>query len=210
MSAPKSLREQMRAMLARDRLDDGEYERFRRLLDAAPRRHARPAARRLTAAAAVILLGVAVAAGHLMQRWPGAAAHAPQRVAEEVFTNHVKVYRADLESASLDEVRAYFVRLDFSPVTPALLVPGERLLGARYCTLLGRIAAQLKYHGADGELITYYQAAYDPERFGALPVLERRQAPLEMVKHGVLIRLWVEQDVVVAQARTVDPSLPNP
>lgn len=199
MSDRRPLREQLKHKLSRDRLDDDEFVRFERQL--AEERHGSgmlPARVRMGAAvAALLLLGLTILA-----YFPGNDSEdLPKRLAQEVFTNHVHNHSLDLETQSIEELREGLDRLNFVPVD-AIASRDERLtlLGARYCTLQGAIAAQMLFHTPSGARVTRYQAAYDPGRFGGLPDWDRQQEPVSVRLRGVEVRLWVEQGVVIAEA----------
>ena len=125
-----------------------------------------------------------------------------QRIAEEVLANHINIHALDLETSSMEQIRQGMDRLNFVPIsTKATLGGNLTLLGARYCTLQGVIATQLMFLDENGGLVTFYQAAYDHRRFGPLPDINQQQNPLAVAKNGVNINIWVEQGVVIAQAK---------
>jgi hypothetical protein len=202
------LRRQLEALLEPERLDDGQYQALRRLIEESrevePRHEERPRRAMLLSVAAAVLVLVSAAVMFNVLRSPDGSTSVVVRVAEEVATNHIKLLSPDLETSSMEVIRRSFDRLDFVPIESSRSAPGSLgLKGARYCTLQGRIAAQLFYDSLEGEPVTRFQAAYDRHLFGALPIIERQQEPLVTTRRGVEIRLWVEQDVVVAEARTV-------
>jgi len=125
-----------------------------------------------------------------------------QHIAEEVLANHINIHALDMETSSMEQIRLGMDRLNFVPVsTKTTTGDNLKLLGARYCTLQGVIATQLMFADEKGNLLTLYQAAYDPQQFGLLPDISQEQKPIAVVKNGVEIRMWVEQGVVIAQAR---------
>lgn len=199
MSDRRPLREQLKHKLSRERLEDDEFIRFERLLAKETRgSEMTPFSFRVRGAlAALLLLGLAV-----LVYFPGNdSADLPKRLAQEVFTNHVHTHSLDLETHSIDELRAGLDRLDFVPVDASASRDDRlTLLGARYCTLQGAIAAQMLFRTPSGERVTRYQAAYDPGRFGGLPDWDRQQEPVSVRLRGVEVRLWVEQGVVIAEA----------
>lgn len=199
MSERRPLREELKQKLSRERLDDDEFARFERLLTKEKRwSEMTPFNFRVGGAvAALLLLGVTV-----LVYFPGNDSEdLPELLAQEVFTNHVHAHSLDLETHSIEVLRAGLDRLDFVPVD-ASASRDERLtlLGARYCTLQGAIAAQILFHTPSGARVTRYQAAYDPGRFGGLPDWDQQQAPVSVKLRGVEVRLWVEQGVVIAEA----------
>lgn len=207
MTERKPLRTQLREYLTENRLDDQQVAALRRLerTDFAERRKrwGRPwPAGRLVAAMIVVLLVAVSLVAYVVLRSPDN--RIPERVAEEVTTNHVNLHPLDLETSSIREIRDAFDRLAFVPVSD---LPSERdgyrLRGGRYCTLQGVLAIQLVYDAPHGEIVTYYQAAYDKEKFGRLPAVDRHDEPLVLSENGVEIHLWVEENVVVVEARGV-------
>ncbi len=49
--------------------------------------------------------------------------------------------------------------------------------------------------------MTYYQAAYDPRRFGALPDAGRGESPILVKERGFRMRLWQESGLVMVTAQ---------
>lgn len=212
MSRKKPLREQLRAHIERERLDDADYERLAGLFrDHAksragqrPGRHVKarwwPASVAIAASAVVASVIVALA---LVNTAPPANDVAP-RIAEEVLTNHLKIHVPDVSASSVEEVGALLDRLDFTPVLSTLIdTESLQLVGARYCTLQGAIATQLMMVDRYGNSVTHYQAAFEPGRFGSLPRREAGDEPLVLTRNGVTIEIWVESGVTMAKARSV-------
>jgi len=125
-----------------------------------------------------------------------------QRIAHEVLTNHLKIKPLDVETNSITQVRTYFDRLDFAPqLSKQISDESAELLGGRYCTLQGAIAAQLRFKLPSGEVMTFYQAAYDPKRFGQLPDAEHGEPALQLKERGFHMRLWREYGLVMVTAQ---------
>lgn len=192
------LKSAVRRLVATARLNDREFDRLQRMI--ANPGHPRSGRRRLLAglaAAAVLVLGLL----HLPPPVRGPHADVVERIAREVFTNHVRIKALDLETRDFRAIRSHFDRLDFVPRESALLASRAlELTGGRYCTLQGELATQLVYTARNGELLTQYQAAYDPAIFGPLPAWEHGEVPLEIFDRGLQIHIWREQDVVMVAA----------
>lgn len=125
-----------------------------------------------------------------------------QRLAHEVFTNHLKIRSLDIETHSLQELRGFFERLDFSPFFSGDVRTADlKLLGGRYCTLQGAVALQLRLLSPDGEVITYYQALYEKERFGKLPNISVGDKPNVILEKGIEMSIWQENSVVSVLAQ---------
>lgn len=125
-----------------------------------------------------------------------------QRLAHEVFTNHLKIKSLDIETHSLQELRGFFERLDFSPFFSGDLRAADlKLLGGRYCTLQGAVALQLRFQSPEGEIITYYQALYEKDRFGKLPDIKHGDQPKVILEKGIELSIWQENSVVSVMAQ---------
>lgn len=197
------LRDQLKNLLNREQLRENEFADIEALLgkstDSPTRSWRRPRLAAAMVASLVLIVGTWL---YTLDPADNNQIATSQRIAEEVLANHIHIHTLDLETSSMEQIRQGMDRLNFVPVsTRATTGDNLTLLGARYCTLQGVIATQLMFVDERGGLVTFYQAAYDPERFGALPDINQQQNPLTVVKNGMDVRIWVEQDVVIAQAR---------
>lgn len=122
-----------------------------------------------------------------------------ERVADEVAANHLKQRPLEVRSDDLATLRGYFTALDFRPVQSPVLSPvSGQLLGGRYCSVQGRIAAQFRMTTTGGQLRTVYEARYDPQVHGVLPDVGRGESPITLIARGVAVRLWVDGGVLFA------------
>mgnify|MGYP005850214113 CR=1 FL=1 len=198
-----SLRQMFKGLLTQDRLSDREYRKFQRLLEDKPQRPWFQNPRMLgvgaVSVAFVLFLALAVLPLNHDKR------DIYQRIAEEVLVNHTRLYLPDVLGDSVADLRPNFERLDFSPLNSSLINRDQwSLKGGRYCTLQGAIAVQMSFESPAGHTLTHYQAAYDPAKFGSLPDTGRNQPPLTLVRQGVRIDIWVENDLVMASAYHTD------
>ncbi len=77
----------------------------------------------------------------------------------EIAANHLKNEPVVFATDRFDQLAALMPRLDFVPVEPEIVQQrGLTLLGARYCTLVGNVAAQLRMVDREGRRVTIYQA----------------------------------------------------
>lgn len=152
------------------------------------------------AAAASLVLAVTVL--WLLLPGPSTDTAIAERIAREVFTNHIRIKSLDLETTSLADIRSHFDRLDFVPLQSRLLESEPvRLKGGRYCTLQGVLATQLVYTTNLDDTLTHYQATYKPEVFGPIPNLNSGETPIILHERGLEIRIWVEGGVLMATGR---------
>ena len=121
----------------------------------------------------------------------------PERIAQEVARNHLKMKPLELESSSMAEIAHYFAQLDFNPIHSQVFPLGEdRLLGGRYCSIQGITAAQLRYLDEQAQRVTLYETAYDPRVFSALPDIDKGEKPLVLYAKGLKMTIWVEKDLL--------------
>ena len=107
------------------------------------------------------------------------------RVAQEVAFNHHKQLASDFTSDSYLHLAGVMDKLDFelkAPVFPDSV--DYQLLGARYCSIQGNIAAQLTLRDAQGRILTLYITQVN-ERLAELHNQQQLHADL-------LIRNWRE------------------
>lgn len=208
MTKKKPVRTHFKEHIEQDRLDDRQYRKMHELVksyDGASSNSRSPFSQWRSAAAVAAALLLFFTSYYLftLQSTPGTDNPVVASLADEVATNHIKIREMDIETSSIDQVRQHLDRLDFTPVLSASLpVNGLSLQGGRYCTLQGRIAAQITLATVGGEKVTYYQAAYDPQKFGPLPDIDKQEDPVLVEHRGVEIRIWVEQGIVMARAVT--------
>lgn len=186
-----SIREGVRRHYGDQSLSGPQQERLTRLL----RRNQGPGRRGfLFAAAAIVILAVG-AVLVLTHRSAEERSHElALAVAKEIARNHTKHPEVDLESTGYGGLREGLTRLDFTLLEsrdPALA--GLRLTGARYCSLQGHVAAQLRLEDAEGRRLTLYQAR-DAETFRALVRETVRVGGLE-------VDVWRESGVILGLAR---------
>lgn len=124
-----------------------------------------------------------------------------QKIANEVAYNHLKLKPLEVTSGLLPEVTNYFTELDFSPVESSIInaAPWE-LLGARYCSIQGFAAAQIRYKNRDSGLLeSFYEAEYKPELHGPMPKVEQGETPLKEFAKGIGVEIWVEKGLLMAR-----------
>ncbi|MGF1645273.1 MAG: hypothetical protein ACFCUJ_16665 [Thiotrichales bacterium] len=153
------------------------------------------------AAFAVVMLLIASIA--LPFLWQGRiSGDTAQRIAEEVALHHLKLKPLDVEADQMPALAAYFTRLDFAVRDSSLVaeVGGTSLLGGRYCSILDVPAAQLRLQRAPGQMLTLYEAAYDPQAFPNLPNVDQGEPPLVQYARGIRVAIWVEKGLLFVLA----------
>ena len=145
----------------------------------------------ITRAALVILLLGAAWFG--LQHYRNAAE--VDRLVAEIAYNHNKQMGMEIESNAIETVKGFLTKLDF-PLIASDRLPSDQwqLLGGRYCSLQGKLAAQLKVRQRDtGEVYTLFQTA----RPDGMPV----NAPIRQTYlNGIEVRLWFERGLLLGMA----------
>lgn len=129
-----------------------------------------------------------------------------EKVAMEVVANHFKLKPLEIETSSINEIRRYFKKLDFVPVNSQLVSQlGLDLIGGRYCSLQGNIAAQLRVRKPGASSVqTLYQAEYRKDIFENMPSLEEGEKPVDIHVKGVKVTIWVEKGLLFALTGATD------
>lgn len=120
-------------------------------------------------------------------------------IANEVTHNHFKLKPLEVESSVLSEVNSYFTKLDFEPISSHLLATQKMtLLGARYCSLQGITAAQIRYKSEDGKVTTFYEVPYNKDIYSDMPIIEKGDEPIVSYSKGMGVKIWVEKGILMA------------
>lgn len=198
-SGAVGLKEAVREHQNRQHLSPQQLEQLLAMQGVALERRRNPRRGLMSAVAGVVLAFAVGWLGVWSQLPPGPPV--TELIADEVARNHLKREPMEVTTGDLPALRSYFHQLDFRPVDSDLLAAADtRLVGGRYCSLQGHIAAQLHFMTAAGDPGTLYQARYDPEVFGILPRPARGEAPVTVEARGVAVTIWVERGVVFAMA----------
>lgn len=153
------------------------------------------------AAAAAVLLALAV--GLLVARgaWSGARPSPPSDLARlaalEIAVNHLKNSAVDFRGSTYEALSREMTRLGFELATPPRLVTGDyRVFGARYCSIQGQRAAQVKLRNEEGKVATLYQTPMSG-RLAAVP-------PGKLLFDGIRVRIWRQEGLLFGFAESVD------
>ena len=119
-----------------------------------------------------------------------------QRIMDEIAYNHKQDMPIEVASSSLADIRQYLDKLSFPIISPvALGKPNWEFLGGRYCSINGKLAAQLKLKNlADNTVYTLYQAATE----GGIESSDATRLT-EMID-GVGVSIWREKGLLLGLA----------
>ncbi|HUP46665.1 MAG TPA: hypothetical protein VM779_14255 [Thermoanaerobaculia bacterium] len=152
-----------------------------------PRRHVWPAA---AAVAAALLMLVWLAS----QRVPATEDQLAAAVAQEAALGHNEKQELEFRVDDCAELQHRMKSLDFTPVEPQMMRHRNmRIVGARYSTLAGQMAAQIVYVDAQGVPCTLFQAR-PGDRLTRLSEGEHEV-------DGVHVKVWREKGLLMVLAR---------
>lgn len=141
------------------------------------------------------LLGLAVAAVALVAVVVRVAPLAVEDVVAEISYNHNKHMDLEVATSSIEELRAKQPKLDFTLIASERLPAATwELLGARYCSIDGRIASQMRYRNRqNGQLYTLYETSLRSQVKGL-------DGEHKAFKDGTIVRVWREKDLLLGLA----------
>ncbi len=117
------------------------------------------------------------------------------RAAQEVALNHKKQLGVEFSGTDYESLRTQMSKLDFVLAAPTRLQnAGLRLVGARYCSIQGHLAAQIKLQDDRGQEYTLYQTH--------LPSPVPTLAAEDYSVNSVRIQEWQEAGLFFALARS--------
>lgn len=153
----------------------------------------RPRRAWMAAAAALVIAALSfvwTVAGHRV-RSPEQIAVA---VAHQAAIGHNEKQELEFQVRECAELRAKMKSLDFTPVEPVMMREmNMHIVGARYTTIAGEIAAQIVYRDAKGVPCTLYEVR--PVEGLARVALGEHQID------GVHVALWKEKGLIMVLAR---------
>lgn len=109
-------------------------------------------------------------------------------IAQEIAINHQKQFAIEFSGDNYTKLNGVMEKLDFTLVDPVRLkTRGLEILGARYCSIQGQIAAQIRLRNSAGVSFTLYQTT-SAERF-------KKLAEQMQIVDGVAVEMWNEEGV---------------
>ena len=166
---------------AGERLSD---DRLEAILQGAPPRtsSARTWYMRLGAIAATLIVGFAVLHTYLVER------DTATRVLDEIAMNHRKQLAVEVVATDFETLGRALDRLDFPVAAPREIAAQFDLLGGRYCSIQGGIAAQVKLRDREsGAVRTLYATKLKPALSGI--------AESNSIHGDVAISLWQDDGI---------------
>ncbi len=203
----QNLRQQIRKRLKQAHLDENQYSDLEELM--ARENQGEPEGNRLTrrgfvtgVATAAGLAGIGVGSWWLLE----SRSMGPETLTAEVLRNHKWLKPLDLNTERFDQLAIYFADgLNFELIESHRFPHDQLALeGGRYCSLGGIKAAQIVFRTPEGQVVTFYQTRYRPEKAGPIPRIDDNDTPVTVTQDGYRVDLWVEQGILMASAREVD------
>jgi len=151
---------------------------------------------RITAMAATLLVGFGFLHFYLTER------DTATRVFAEIAMNHQKQLAVEVTASTFADIGQALERLEFAVPRPERLLEGFELIGGRYCSIHGNLAAQLKLRDRDSDAVhTLYVTGLTPDLVNVADGTARHD--------GVEITLWHENDIFFGLASDAPQSLPK-
>ncbi len=192
--APRHINDQIRDFYAAQKPSPETVERVKQMI-----RTGAPVRRRgwMWAAAAAIVLLAAVPIVWTSLRH---SVQSPQQlaltVARQAALGHNEKQELEFRVSDCAELQRQMKSLDFTPVEPGMMQEMKmRIVGARYTTIAGQIAAQILYVDEKGKPCTLYEMR-PADGVGRL-------ASGEHQVDGVHVSLWREKGLVMVLARPI-------
>ena len=116
-------------------------------------------------------------------------------ISKEMAYNHNSQMQMEVLSSSINGVQKHLNRLDFKLIESQFLDQEKwELMGGRYCSIDGRIAAQLKVKNRQSlQVHTFYQAKL-PEAW--LNITKQKELEVD----GVKVKVWQEKGLLIGLA----------
>lgn len=113
-------------------------------------------------------------------------------ISREIEMNHRKKFKVEFEEKTITGLVEQMDKLDFSLLMPARFAQSMSIVGARYCSIRGRIAVQIQMVDSHGRYCTLYQTRL------VEPLSSIRNTRIKL--DGVEYLLWHEQGVFLGFA----------
>jgi hypothetical protein len=118
------------------------------------------------------------------------------QVVQEVMLNHSKRLFVEFAVETYAGLGEQMTKLDFIPRASKRLARDRyQLLGARYCSIHGQLATQIKLRGDAGEIHTLYQTLYSEA------LIKLSEGSVQ--RNGLKILLWTEAGLLYVLASPI-------
>lgn len=165
-----------------------ETDQLHRIISAKPRRHTlfRPVS---SAIAAGILVLASMAVHHHTS-----IGERTDRTLREAAMNHSTRLELEFMSDELDTLNQQMALLPFKISLPATLTDTFTVVGTRYCTINGKLAAHIKlFEPSSKNTVSLFMTSADED----LEQLNNKQRTID----GLNVKLWREKGLFYAMAR---------
>ncbi len=147
-------------------------------------------------AASFVVVITAIALWSTLFRQP--AAESPQQLAvtlaRQAALGHNERQELEFHVEQCAELRARMKSLDFTPIEPAMMRNmNMQIVGARYTTIRGAIAAQILFRDEKGVPCTLYEVR-PVDKLALVPISEHQV-------DGVRVNVWREKGLLMVLAR---------
>jgi len=187
----KKIDEQIRDYYTSQRPSPQTVARVKQMIRAGAPVHSRRLWIGIAAAVVIAVTTVIWTAAHRVLPLPQQVA---LTVARQAAAGHNKKQELEFRVRRPDELQNKMKSLDFTPVEPAMMTSmNMHIVGARYTTLAGAIAAQIRYVDDHGVPCTLYEV----RPAGQLATV----ASSEQQVDGVRVNLWREKGLLMVLAR---------
>ncbi len=111
-----------------------------------------------------------------------------ERITKEILLNHQKQFSIEFQGNNINELRTHMKKLDFNLIQSDRITElGLKIIGTRYCSIQGEIAAQIKLKDNKENIYTLYETALKENL--------KKLTEAEITVSGLAITTWSEHGV---------------
>jgi len=111
-----------------------------------------------------------------------------ERITKEILLNHQKQFNIEFQGNNINELRTHMQKLDFNLIQSNRITElGLEIIGTRYCSIQGEIAAQIKLKDNVGNIYTLYETALKENL--------KKLTDEEKTVNGLAVSTWSEHGV---------------
>jgi len=143
-------------------------------------------------ASVLLLLGYVVWTVNGLPDYRASQPEITAAISREIGMNHRKQFKVEFKGQTIAGLVKQMDKLDFSLLMPPNLAQSMSIVGARYCSIRGRIAAQIQMVDSNGRYCTLYQT----KLVESLAAIKKTRINLD----GIEYLLWHEKGVFLGFA----------